>query len=73
MKKNSLLDNQLHLLRAKHKLSQKQLAELVGVSRQTINSIESNRYNPSLVLAFKIASTLKVDINEVFQYKEDLE
>lgn len=62
------LTNTLHILRAKKKWSQKEVAERLGVSRQTINSIEANKYSPSLVLAFKIAKLFDVDINEVFQY-----
>ncbi|WP_251136738.1 MULTISPECIES: helix-turn-helix transcriptional regulator [unclassified Exiguobacterium] len=50
------------------KLSQKELAAKVGVSRQTIISLENNRYSPSLILAFEIAYILEKDINEVFQF-----
>lgn len=62
------LNNKLHVLRAQNKLSQKEVAEKIGVSRQTVISIEANRYNPSLLLAFKIANLFTVDINDVFQY-----
>ncbi|HDR4897213.1 helix-turn-helix transcriptional regulator [Bacillus thuringiensis] len=63
------LQNQLYIFRAKKKWSQKELAEKLGVSRQTIISLESNRYSPSLVLAFKIATLFESDINEIFKYE----
>ncbi|OBR69032.1 transcriptional regulator [Paenibacillus oryzae] len=63
-----LLSNNIYMLRAERRWSQKHLADLVGVSRQTIVSLEANRYNPSLVLAFKIAEVFEVGIEEVFQY-----
>jgi len=50
-------------------MTQKLLAEKARVSRQTINSIEKNRYTPSLTLAFDIANVFEVGIDEVFQYK----
>jgi putative transcriptional regulator len=67
------LRNNLHVLRASKKWSQQDVADRIGVSRQTIVSIEANRYNPSLILAFKIAQLFNVDVNEVFQYKEEAE
>lgn len=74
MEKNkSVLSNRLNVLRAEKKWSQAEVAEKIGVSRQTIISIESNRYNPSLVLAFKLARLFKVDINDVFIYLEGCE
>ncbi|UOQ48749.1 helix-turn-helix transcriptional regulator [Gracilibacillus caseinilyticus] len=68
-KETGYLENRLAILRAEKKWSQKQVAEKVGVSRQTIISLENNRYSPSLKLAFEIAHLFKKDINEVFQYK----
>lgn len=50
-------------------MSQQLLAEKVGVSRQTIISIEAGKYSPSLELAFKIAIAFNKNINEVFQYQ----
>ncbi|MFC4619797.1 helix-turn-helix transcriptional regulator [Camelliibacillus cellulosilyticus] len=64
------LSNRLAVIRIEKSLSQKELAERVGVSRQTIVSLEKNRYNPSLKLAFEIADVLGVDIHEVFQYQK---
>lgn len=50
-------------------MTQQQLAETVGVSRQTIVAIEKEKYSPSLELAFKIAQTFKVPLEEVFSYE----
>lgn len=50
---------------------QEDLVSVVGVSRQTIISIEKGKYNPSIVLAFKIANHFNKSIEEVFIYKED--
>ncbi|MFV5360733.1 helix-turn-helix transcriptional regulator [Acinetobacter oleivorans] len=58
-------------LRGKHNLSQQQLAELLGVSRQTILAIEKGRYNPSLELAFKISKVFDLTIEVIFQYNEN--
>ncbi|MEK8130758.1 helix-turn-helix transcriptional regulator [Paenibacillus filicis] len=69
MNKHGELVNNLPVLRAEKKWSQQELANQVGVSRQTIASIEANRYNPSLILAFEIAFVFGKEIHEVFQYK----
>lgn len=61
-----ILTNNIKFLRAKLELTQEDLAKKTKCSRQTISSIEKNRYSPSLLLAFKIAYILKTDINEVF-------
>ena len=50
-------------------MTQQQLAEKAGVSRQTIVAIEGGKYNPSLELAFRIAHAFNVEINEVFSYQ----
>ncbi|CCF14640.1 helix-turn-helix family protein [Brevibacillus laterosporus GI-9] len=71
MEKEGKIRNDLFMLRAKKRWSQKEVADKLGVSRQTIVSLEANRYNPSLMLAFKIAHLFEVDINEVFQYEVD--
>ena len=52
--------------RAALDLSQQQLADLVGVSRQTINAIENNKYDPTLALAFHLAAELGVRVDELF-------
>lgn len=64
------LVNHLAVLRASRRWSQKEVAEKLGVSRQTINSIEANRYSPSLILAFKLADLFGTDINQVFRFEE---
>lgn len=63
------LKNKITVLRAERSLSQKEVAEGVGVSRQTIISLEKNRYNPSLKLAFDLSIFFGVDLHEVFQYE----
>lgn len=69
---NSLkLRNNLKNIRFEKKLSQEDLAKLVGVSRQTINAIESEDYNPSTTLAFTIANKLNMDINLIFYLGKD--
>lgn len=69
--KSQQLTNQIAVLRAERRMTQKELSEKAGVSRQTIISIENKKYSPSLVLAFKIAKALDVAITQVFQYKEE--
>jgi putative transcriptional regulator len=54
-------------------MTQKELAEQVDCTRQTINAIEAGKYGPALELAFKIAVVFNVDINEVFQYEMENE
>src|SRR5947209_19332676 len=61
--------NQLRELRAEREWSQNDLAEKLRVSRQTINALETGKYDPSLPLAFKIARLFKVPIEEVFSDK----
>jgi putative transcriptional regulator len=58
--------NELRALRQAHALTQQQLAEALGVSRQTVISIEAGRYDPSLLLAFAIARLFEVRIEDVF-------
>ncbi|MBU5594552.1 MULTISPECIES: helix-turn-helix transcriptional regulator [Bacillaceae] len=70
-KSNGTLINRMPELRAREKLTQQDLAKRVGVSRQTIISIEKVRYTPSLTLAFEIAQALNCEITEVFQYKKE--
>ncbi|MBM7572651.1 MULTISPECIES: helix-turn-helix transcriptional regulator [Bacillaceae] len=74
MNEHGEIKNQLPVLRAKKGYSQKDVAEKVGVSRQTIASLEKNKYNPSLKLAYELALLFEVELQEVFQYqlKEEL-
>ncbi|WP_285398287.1 helix-turn-helix transcriptional regulator [Lysinibacillus sp. fls2-241-R2A-57] len=60
------MENRIKEYREKSGLSQGKLAEKCNVSRQTINAIENNKYDPSLQLAFDIARTLKVTMEELF-------
>lgn len=65
------INNRIAILRAEQQLSQKKVADGVGVSRQTIISLEKNRYNPSLKLAFDLALFFDVDLHDVFQYEKE--
>lgn len=65
------MKNHIKELRAEHKLSQDALAEKLGVSRQTIISLEKGRYNPSITLAFKVARVFNCQIEDVFVYEEE--
>ena len=67
------IHNRIVVLRAERGMSQKDLADQLGVSRQTIISLEKNRYNPSLKLAFDIAVLFGVELQEVFQYEMEKE
>jgi len=62
------MKNQIKVYRAKYDLTQWDLADDVGVTRQTIIAIEKNRYAPSLDLAFRIARRFNAKIEDVFQY-----
>lgn len=66
-----LLKNNLEQLRAEKSISQVELADAMEVSRQTISSLENGRYNPSIVLAFKLAKYFDKTIEEIFIYGED--
>lgn len=68
-----VITNRIVVLRAEMGISQKELAKQLGVSRQTILSLEKNRYNPSLKLAFDISLFFNVDIMDVFDYKVEEE
>ena len=62
------MENNIRVLRAIKKLTQEDLANKLGVTRQTIIAIEKGKYNPSLELAFKIAKYFGTTIEEVFSY-----
>lgn len=66
---NRKIQNRIVVLRAERGLSQREVADKLGVSRQTIISLEKNRYNPSLKLAFDIALLFGVDLHDVFHYE----
>ena len=63
------MNNQLKVFRAMHDLTQEALADKLQVTRQTVLAIEKGKYDPSLELAFKIAETFNVKIEDVFHYK----
>jgi putative transcriptional regulator len=65
------MKNRLKVIRAERNWSQAELAEKLGVSRQTINAIETEKYDPSLPLAFKIARLVNLKIEDIFQLGED--
>ena len=62
------MKNRIKVLRAMRDVTQEQLADSLGVTRQTIHAVESEKYNPSLELAFKIAKYFDTTIEDVFQY-----
>jgi putative transcriptional regulator len=64
------MKNRLRVLRAEREWSQADLAERLGVSRQTVNAIETGKYDPSLPLAFKIARLFGLPIEAIFQPEE---
>lgn len=64
------MKNTLKVLRAQNNLTQEQLSKAVEVSRQTINAIEKEKFDPSLVLAIKLARLFKKDIEEIFIYEK---
>lgn len=65
------LNNKVMEYRQKYNYSQDKLAQLVGVSRQTIISIEKGKYNPSLPLAIKIARTFNTNVESIFLLEEE--
>lgn len=64
------MNNTLRVQRAIHQMTQQQLAEAVGVSRQTINAIETKKYVPSTVLALKIAKVFGQPVESIFMLEE---
>ena len=64
------MKNKIKVFRAMHDLTQEDLAQAIGVTRQTILAIEKGKYVPSLDLAFRISRRFSVNIEEVFQYDE---
>lgn len=65
------MKNRVEEFRKQRNEKQEELANIVGVSRQTIISIEKGKYNPSILLAFKIANHFNRSIEEIFIYKEE--
>lgn len=66
-----ILKNRLEEIRKERGIKQEELANALEVSRQTIGSLENGRYNPSIILAFKIARYFDMSIEEIFIFEED--
>lgn len=64
--------NRLEAIRKQRGIKQEELAVALEVSRQTIGSLENGRYNPSIILAFKIARYFEMSIEEIFIYEEEI-
>lgn len=65
------MKNRIEALRNERGIRQDDLGKMLGVSRQTISSLENGRYNPSIMLAYKIAKLFGMSIEEVFLFEED--
>jgi putative transcriptional regulator len=71
-KGESRIDNKVRTLRFHAgEMTQQELADRVGVTRQTVNAIEGNKYSPSLEVAFRIARVFDVPLEKVFTYHDD--
>lgn len=62
--------NRIRVLRAERRWSQAELADRVGVSRQTVNAVENDKYDPALSLAFRISRVFDTTVEEIFQYDD---
>jgi putative transcriptional regulator len=65
------MKNKIKVHRAMHDMTQEELAELLGVSRRTINAIERGKFNPSIEVAFRIAKLFNVPVEEMFSLDEE--
>ncbi|MBF0988032.1 MAG: helix-turn-helix transcriptional regulator [Clostridiales bacterium] len=63
--------NNLEQIRKEKGITQEELASVLEVSRQTVGSLENGRYNPSIILAFKIAKFFELKIEDIFIYEEE--
>jgi putative transcriptional regulator len=66
-----IIKTRIKELRARYNLTQDELADMVGVTRQTMLYLEKGKYNPSLLLAYKVAKALKSNIDEVFSIEDE--
>lgn len=64
------MKNKIEAIRKERGIRQEELAQMLGVSRQTISSLETGRYNPSIFLAYKVAKLFGMTIEEVFVFDE---
>lgn len=71
LERASDMENRLGEIRKRHGINQEELANILEVTRQTIGSIENGRYNPSIILAFKIARYFGKSIEDIFIYEEE--
>ena len=65
------MKNRLEEIRKERNITQEELAKVLEVSRQTVSSLENGRYNPSIILAFKISKYFNMPIEEIFIYEEE--
>ena len=65
------MKNRIEEIRNAKGIKQEELSKMLGVSRQTISSLENGRYNPSIILAFKIAKLFEMSIEDIFIYEEE--
>ena len=65
------MKNRIEEIRKDRGIRQEELAKMLGVSRQTVSSLETGRYNPSIALAFKVARCFEMTIEEVFIFEEE--
>ena len=65
------MNNRIEEIRNAKGIKQEEFSKMLGVSRQTISSLENGRYNPSIILAFKIAKLFDMAIEEIFIYEEE--
>lgn len=68
-----VMENNLKIERTRANLTQEELADLIGVTRQTIGLIEKGKYNPSINLCIKICKALNVTLNDIFGWVEEVE
>ena len=66
------MKNRIEQIRRERGILQEELAKMLGVSRQTISSLETGRYTPSITLAFKVARCFGMSIEEIFIYEEEI-
>ena len=66
------MKNKIEKLRKEKRILQDDFAKIMGVSRQTISSLETGKYNPSIFLAYKIAKYFNMKIEEVFEFEEEV-
>lgn len=70
-KQSYSFESKIHVYRATRRMTQAELAEAVGVSRQTIAQLERNRYNPSMLLAYSIAQVFGVTVEDLFDFRKE--